>query len=515
MHCLRTILLAAGAMVSAGTVAQVTVSADSLRVILAQGEEATLAITIANVVGAPFPYCLDVLRLGQVHHTPGGLGAGCGSAGEMLVLRRSAGGDWPAAPSPVSLAMTPDGTLYVADSGNEHTYAYTSDLDFIMLFEHPVVEELVPHSTTFGLTFNVDSGLLWWLNHEVSQQTTWRVLLLEGSLVGIATGRRVELPISVADPPGPHANGMPVAASFDAAERQYYFIDVLHDSIWAVDTLGTVVPGYPIGLQGYPTAGFINGLDVHGGEDGDVSEVRLELPVYLPGEPIWRRVVVTDRHGSDLSLETMLPPFPPGWDAYLAGKALRSRVDPNGVMYGGVGGRDENNVLVRGLMAFRPVPLSPSWLTLSHWMGTIPASGSAELTLTFRASQRAPGEYRSTLVVEDAAGVVLASVPLTLVVVEATPANEPGADEAGVTVVVLPNPARGPSAATVTLAAPGGVRALILDVLGRQVVVVHAGPLQAGENRLALPALPVGTYALRVTVTGEPDGHTRIFTVAD
>jgi len=295
-----------------------------------------------------------------------------------------------------------------------------------------------------------------------------------------------------------------VSASYDRAEQRYYFIDVLHDSLWAADTLGAALPGYPLRIAQYPNAGFINGLDVHGGEDGDPYEVRLELPVYLPGEPIWRRVVVTDRHGSHLGLETMLPPLP--WvDANLSGKALRSRVDPNGVMYGGIEGRDENHVLIRGLMAFRPVPLSPSWLTLSHWMGEIPAGGSTELTLTFSAGQRAPGEYRSTLVVEDTAGTVLASVPLTLVVEEATPGNEPGAGQAGASLAVSPNPVAGAGAVTLTLpASVPGARVAVYDVLGRELAVLYEGPMHVGATRLPFDARawPTGVYVVRAAGAG-------------
>jgi hypothetical protein len=498
------LLLAAAVLTPAAASGQVIVSADSVRVTLAQGSETLVTLDVGSTAPTAFPICIDVMRTGQVHHPPGSLGAGCGPPGEMLLLRRSTGGDWPLAPAPVSLAMVPDGTLYVADAGNEHTYVYTSELDFITLFEHPVVEVMAPHSTTYGLTYNRDTDTLWWLNREVSQSTTWRVLLLEGDRNGIATGRRIELPVSDADPPGPSTNGLPSAASYDPAEKRYYFLDVLHELLWAVDTLGVTVPGFPMGLQGYPSAGFINGLDVHGGEDGDRNEVRLELPVYLPGEPIWRRVVVTDPDGGDLGLETMLPPLP--WpDANLSGKALRSRVDPNGVMYGGVEGVEPGPVFIRALMAFRPVPLSPSWLTLSHWMGTIPAGGSTQVQLTFLAGQRAPGEYRSTLVVEDTAGVVLASVPLTLVVEADTPAEPGPGAEGGVRLAVSPNPITTTATAAITLASPASAATVTVhDVLGRQMALVHHGPLPAGDTPLALDArsLPAGVYVVRALVDG-------------
>jgi hypothetical protein len=214
---------------------------------------------------------------------------------------------------------------------------------------------------------------------------------------------------------------------------------------------------------------------------------------------------VTDSEGRDLDLQTPIPSFGQGWDAGVTGNAVRSRLDPNGVMYAAFGGRDEQNAVVRGIAAFRPVPLSPSWLTLSDWSGTIPAGGASELTLTFTAGQRAPGEYRSTLVVEDTAGVVLASVPLTLVVEADTPAEPgPGADM-GVRLEVSPNPITTTATATLTLAAPASdIAVTVHDVLGRQVRVVGRGRLSAGDTALPLDAgsLPAGVYVVRAVVDG-------------
>jgi hypothetical protein len=204
-----------------------------------------------------------------------------------------------------------------------------------------------------------------------------------------------------------------------------------------------------------------------------------------------------------MNLETPIPAFGAGWDAGVTGNAVRSRLDPNGATYVAFEGRDGQNAPVVGVAAFRPVSLSPAWLTLSHWMGTIPAGGTSEITLTFRAGQRAPGEYRSTLVVEDTAGVVLASVPLTLVVEADTPA-EPGPEaESGVGLVVSPNPLTTTATATVTLASPASdATVTVHDVLGRQMALVHHGPLPAGDTPLALDArsLPAGVYVVRALV---------------
>jgi hypothetical protein len=167
---------------------------------------------------------------------------------------------------------------------------------------------------------------------------------------------------------------------------------------------------------------------------------------------------------------------------------------------------------VYGMTAFRPVPLSPTWLTLSHWMGEIPAGGTSELTLTFRAGQRTPGEYRSTLVVEDTAGVVLASVPLTLVVEPATPANEPAPGVAGVSLSVSPNPVAGAGAVTVTLSRPpdqvrsglADVRVTVHDVVGRVVETRHVASLPPGITTLPfdVTGLPAGVYVVRAVGPG-------------
>jgi hypothetical protein len=204
----------------------------------------------------------------------------------------------------------------------------------------------------------------------------------------------------------------------------------------------------------------------------------------------------------------MLSIWAQGW--YPTGSTARSRLDPNGMMYvpfsgGGPGEPD-------GVAVIRPVPLSPTWLALTDWSGTIPAGGSTQVMLTFRAGQRAPGEYRSTLVVEDTAGVVLASVPLTLVVEAGTPA-EPEPEARGITLTVAPNPSRGAATVTLAIPAPAHARVAVYDVLGREVALLHAGALSAGAHALAVPALPAGAYIARAAVAGAPPAAAR-FVVA-
>jgi len=398
--------------------------------------------------------------------------------------------------------------VFVAEQvGALRPYELTADLAYVSRFQSPTVAELaIPY--TVGVTYNTDTGTLWWTNAEVDGFDIRRILLLEGTLEGVATGRRIEIPVPPTGPP-PSNSGYPKGASYDPATRRYYYVDGLRNELWAIDTLGVVAPGYPRLVDAYPSAYLGNAVDALGGAAGGPEGVRLEIPLGLVIDNDYDRVVVTDSVGTNLAQETTLAAmWAEGW--FPVGSTARSRLDPNGVMYATfTGGGPEGQ---RGVAAIRPVPLSPTWLTLSDWSGTIPAGGSTQVMLTFRAGQRAPGEYRSTLVVEDTAGVVLASVPLTLVVTPDTPA-EPGPDRAGASLSVSPNPAHGAAAMTLTLPSPAHVRLAVHDVLGREVAVLHAGPLRAGAHALVVPALPAGAYVARAAVAGAAPAAAR-FVVA-
>jgi hypothetical protein len=117
-------------------------------------------------------------------------------------------------------------------------------------------------------------------------------------------------------------------------------------------------------------------------------------------------------------------------------------------------------------------------------------------------------------VVEDTAGAVVASVPLTLVVEAGTPA-EPSPEAAGAALAVSPNPVGGASAVvTITLpAAAAAARVAVFDVLGRQAGLLHQGPLPAGATPLVLDAaaLPAGVYIVRAS--GADLSVARSFTV--
>ncbi|MEO0559717.1 MAG: hypothetical protein AAF170_16215 [Bacteroidota bacterium] len=79
---------------------------------------------------------------------------------------------------------------------------------------------------------------------------------------------------------------------------------------------------------------------------------------------------------------------------------------------------------------------------------------------------------------------------------------------------VRPNPSSGAAEAMLTLPDDAHVRAVVIDVLGRQLAVLADGELAKGETILQIPdGLAPGTYLLRVRV--EPGGEeTLTFTVA-
>jgi len=503
MRHLSRLALVLGALIASAPVSgQIAVTPESLRVVLPQGQEQTATVQLQNVSAVEQPYCLDFDRPMQRLADP--VYGGCGPFGQLLdsVTDEDVGHTaW----NPYGLTMTPTGRLFVSDrTVPRRTYELDASLNLIRFFQTPTVTELDPFPETVGVTYNEDTGTLWWTNAEITSNTVHRVLLLEGRLDGGATGRRIELPIAPTGPP-PTDSGYPKGASYDPSTRRYYFVDGLNDRLWAVDTLGTVIPGYPRELSGYEGWNLANGVDAHGGVIGGPDGVRLDVLVGPPGSGGWDRLIVTDPLGTNHNAVTMVPSFGLSPE-FPEGVPVRSQLDPNGITYMGFRGiHPQTKLVVTGIAAVRPAPLSPTWLSLPAWSGTIPAGGTSEVTLTFRAGQRAPGEYRSTLVVEDTAGVALASVPLSLVVEAAPPSNEPGPRGAGVSLAVSPNPITTRATATVTLRALASeVTVTVHDVLGRQTALVHHGPLPAGDTTLALGArsLPAGVYVVRAIFDG-------------
>jgi photosystem II stability/assembly factor-like uncharacterized protein len=101
----------------------------------------------------------------------------------------------------------------------------------------------------------------------------------------------------------------------------------------------------------------------------------------------------------------------------------------------------------------------------------------------------------------------------TDIVVAQEPPTVPPGQPTGATLEVVPNPSAGGSRMRLTLPADTETTITVHDAAGRQVVLLHAGPLAAGEHVFALPAgLPAGVYVARgagvsVTFTVRPAGR--------
>ena len=91
-------------------------------------------------------------------------------------------------------------------------------------------------------------------------------------------------------------------------------------------------------------------------------------------------------------------------------------------------------------------------------------------------------------------------------------AAEPG-PTSGLSLAVAPNPASSAATARLTVGGAGPVRVAVYDVLGREVAVVHDGPLGAGPHALPLDSatLVPGVYVVRAT--GRAGGAARPFVV--
>ena len=242
-----------------------------------------------------------------------------------------------------------------------------------------------------GLTYNADTGTLWWLNIEGSGFDLYRTLLLEGDLDGVATGRRIELYIGGDEVP-PDERIRTVGLSYDSTRAWYYYTDTRGETIWAVDTLGSPVPGYPVGMEAYPGGTFGRGLNVLTDTSGETDALRLELYVNPPG-PALPRLGIIGRYGEDVAsgaepLETFYASYDSNAETGgVSGEAVRSVLDPNGVLYYPWGSFEDS-----GIVAIRPHPLPPSWLVVEAWRGTLGPGESTEIELTFRPEDRVIGE---------------------------------------------------------------------------------------------------------------------------
>ncbi len=510
---LGALLLWGGVPVRAQLVAQ----PESLAVALAPGDSAVQVVTLTNAGTDSLAFCLSFER--PLQRTGGGLrlshaaaGGACGPLGEVLyyIDEEDFGAGW----SPYGLAMTPDGRLFVADFGlNRRTHELTPSLEVMRSFTHPAVAQLDPFPATEGVAYDPAAGTLWWLNIEQQAGTFFRAMLLEGDLDGTPTGRRVTIP-PLTDTT--EAEVRPLGLAFDPATHRFYvgasteapFVTTL----WAVDSTGTVVPGYPVEQQAYP-GGVAVGPDAFGGWDpdggpvgegapGEPEAVRFEMAVAPPGGALTDRFVVVDSAGRDLGLETPLPDVSGGtMFGSFTGEPLRSRVDPNGVAY-----FPFTNLDTEGIVGIRPHPLPPSWLGLSRWDGTLGPGKSVEIALTFTSSTRAVGNrYSAALQVFAAETGTAVEVPISFEVVPPVDAEDAAEVPTEASLAVYPNPSASRVTVPVVLGTDAEVSVTVFDVLGRRVAVLAEGHLEAGRHALTLDtsALPTGVYLVRAAAGDE------------
>ena len=534
----RLLILTLAALLGGTARAQLATDPAGLSVTVPQHETATRTVTLTNTSDAPLAFCVTFDRplqrvAGQTRlaSAAAGGGAPCGPYGEVLhrydeedLENDTEFGGW----GPYSIVMTPDGRLFTAESGGlDRTFELTPELQYVGAFVHPIVAEFEPFPSSPGVTHDPegasgdgsDDGTLWWINVERTgggNSITRRILLLEGDFDGTPTGRRIE----IVPPDEPLADFKVAGLSYDVATDRFYFLGVSGDSqdpanwrFWAVGRDGNVPEGYPFRPEPYPD-GLVLGPDAHGGAAGGpggtpgAEGIRLEAGVFVPFGPGFDRIVVVDRWGNSQGheLETPVPPdLFEGNGAGIQGNPLRSRIDPNGVMY-----MTFVNFDTAGIVGVRPHPLPPSWLVVDSdagpeaaWDGTLGPGESREVILTFRAGAREIGGYTSALQAFDAASGEAVVVPLSLTVTQGTDVEDEAAAPEASSLTVHPNPTTGQATVTLVLSKAVEVRAAVYDVLGREVAVLHDGPLAMGSHRLAFDSdLPAGVYLVRVTGDG-------------
>lgn len=535
---LRSLLLF---LVPAAAVAQVSVSPASFTASVPQHQRAERVLTVMNEGSEPLAFCLSFDRpleevSGALRLAADAVGGSepCPPYGEVFARIDREDIPGPASWDPYGLAAAPDGRVFVADfSGTPPlSYELTPTLEFVRAFEHPTVEEVGSLVSTTGVTYRTggpdldpgsDHGALWWLNSEESGFAAERVLMLEGNLDGMPTGRRARVPVADEAPP-PAETDFPVGLAYDAPSTRFYFLGFLNRDLWAVDTLGTLIEGYPLVQQAYPPSTQLSqGLDVHRGVDyrGDAADnpvpleadpdegLWLEVGVLLEGSGRYSRIVAlaADDGTWPGGIETPIPVFAGGEG--LIGEPVRSRLDPNGALYYAL-----STFGIQSVVGVHPHPLPPSWLVVGNqadgeaseaWRGTLEPGESREVSLSFRAGARAVGTYQAALQAFAAESGAAVEVPLTLTITESTASEQDVEPAETSTLQVWPNPARSQATVAVDLRAASALRVAVFDVLGRRVTVLHDGSLGAGDHAFDFDAadLPSGVYVVRATTHTE------------
>ncbi len=519
MRCsLATALLAVGALLvwGAPAAAQVTLAPDTVAVSLAAGESAEVTLGVTDAGGdSTRAFALALAPAPQPGDPPE-------PPGTLLFATT---------PDAVrfnveDLTMTPEGQLFVAeDVGRNETSEFTAALDFVQKFAHPTTTN---QSGTLGIAYDGDgssTGTMWWLDNQIEPGIgggyLLESLLLEGTLDGTATGRSLAVPFADDGLCG-FSSGFPANPAYESVPQaegaaRFYYLDVWNFTIWAIDTLGAVVDGYPVPMTGYAGVPrppdnpegclIISSLDAHalGGEA--VFEVLTGIPFEHPQNRA-TRVVVTDRAGRNRGAETplfdLVPPDGFGAVWRLRG-VVRSRLDPS-ILYltvkTGTFGDFRNWVY-----AVRAAPLPPRWLHGSPILFETEGTAATELVLSLDASGLEPGTYEAVASIRagDGIGPVLVEVPVVLTVRPPVSSEDEAAElEAVALGAPYPNPSSGSVVVPLVLGTATEARVVVFDVLGRRVATLAEGHLEAGRHDLALDAavLPAGVYLVRATSDG-------------
>ncbi len=379
--------------------------------------------------------------------------------------------------SPGDVTVTPDGTVYAADTREGWTVRYTPNLIETETFRHP---QAGPRPRTRGLAYNEDTRTLWYLNTTYDNSTyfDYDLVLIEAGLDGVPTGRVVALP----QPDNEQYEGL----SYNERTGTFFALDTYHDDIYAFTPDGAIVEGYPVpqtsGDDG-DAALYGNGLDAWGDY--------LDVPFGRDGIS---RVVVTDLAGEDAGPET--PITDP--DLEFAGRrVVRSRTQPNALMY---------TLGPGAVYAIAPAvrdDLKPFLRVTSDSTGTIAPGESVEVALLFDALDLPVDFFAKRIRIETDSPVtpVLVVTGQMSVNPPGTTPTEPGAVPAVFALAPsYPNPFSASTRIRYAVPAAGHVALRVHDSLGRLVATLVDDARPAGYHEAVWEAdgAASGVYLVRM-----------------
>ena len=496
--------------------AQVVVSPDTVRLSLAAGEQAEMALTVTNK-GA------GTLALSAVP-LPGE--EAVGESGELLFT--TAPGD---AHYPYDLAMTDTGRLFAMEVvtvfNRVEVWEYTPELEVVRLFEHAGLNSDSRVSVT-GMAWMpseappvYEQGTLWWLetvrgDYDPSECLSGleEAVLVETDLDDVATGRTIPLSIPPA-PPGSddiYCTSILRSLSYATETGLFYYLAEPGADLYAVGLGGEVAAGYPVPVTDYESGSshWLGGFDI----SSHAFDLALGVDVGNGWDQLWR-VVVTDLDGTSTGAETPLMHFAPidPPDRFDVFGVQRSQSDPTMLYLGVMNNEADSDDDGYWIYAVRAHPFPPPWLRVAPLTLDVAPKQPDTLAVRLDASGLEPGVYEGAVALrgDGPNGEAQARVPVVLTVTPGTSAEPPtGPAEAVLRLLApYPNPSRGATTIPLMLREAAEVRVVVFDVLGREVAVLHKGWLAAGAHRLDFDgsALPAGLYLVRAGARGDRSAH--------